>query len=450
MAKRRLGKEEPPPGPLNDPETAQAPIDICSESIDETRRRIRLQRVKSSLARRVMSSLARQVMQAGPRKSGIPQSALKQLKRQQKRQRKQACQPCLDQNHPRVPRKVGAGRKDPMVVDATATETSNLSPLLQLSHETTGKILRYLLVAYGGRICPHTRAPLSLVNKGCRTPIPYPYSGVHPEILRVARRFYRQGLVILYSENVFYFQHTFSAGGTGLLAIENYLAKMSAAGRSMIKTVGFSVDLLSINLAPQVWAPRPGNDALSCLRDVEAACQYLNDSLSSLEYLSVFLWESYDLAEAVVATGGGSHESHDFEQRLLDSGIKLLFLVLAQSRGGTIVTVQGEMLWFAIAEVFQDPSDWLERGMPSSYGIRTGGKSFLLVKGCLCPFWREADGLTAWMASAMLRLRERLRNIRTGIIRTRGGATAPANSLFPRILSLLGPRLVKWLDKPTR
>lgn len=433
MARRRDPKEEPPSGLLLDSDISRAPIDICSENTDEAKRKIRLFRFRSSLARRVM--------QAGPGQSGLSQSALKQLKRQQKRQRKQECQPFLDQNHPPMPREVRAGRKAPVMVDATTTEISTLPPLLRLPHEVTGKILRYLLVAYGRRICHHTMQPLSLVNKGCRPPVPYPYSGVHPDILRVARRFYRQGLVILYSENVFYFQHTFSAGGTGLLGIENYLAKMSPGGRSMIKRVGFSVDLLSINLAPQVWAPRPGNDALRSLRDVEAACQYINDSLSSMLHLSVFLWESYELAVSVAAIGGTSQASHDFEQTLLDTGMKALFHVLARFRGCKIVTVQGEMLWFAVAEVLQDPSDWLEYGVPSYYRTTAGGTPFFVVKGCLCPCWREADGLPAWMASAMLSLKKRLWTIRAGMGRSADGALAPMPPLTPSIRSQIGPML---------
>lgn len=444
MAKRHDRKEKPPPGPLSDTEISQAPFEICPESTHEARRRARLFQIRSSLARRVI--------QAGPGPRGLSHSALKELKRQYDRQQRQECQPFLDQNHPQMPRGVGTGRNAPMMVDATTTKASTISPLFRLPHDITGKILRYLLVAYGRRICRHNSQPLSLVNEGCRPPVPYPYSGVHPDILRVARRFYEQGLVILYSENVFYFQHTFSAGGTGLLGIQNYLAKMSPGGRSMIKSVGFSVDLLSINLAPQVWAPHPGDGALECLRDVEAACQYISDSLSDMEYLSVFLWESYEFAEAVVPTGGCSQGSYDFEQRLLDMGIKILFQVLAQFRRSKIVTVHGEMLWFAVAEVLQDPSDWLEHGVPSEYQIAGGGTPFLVVKGCLCPMWREADGIAAWMASAMLRLRERLRNIRAGIVRvpSRGGVTAPVDSLFPKILSVLGPRLVHWLEQPTR
>ena len=239
---------------------------------------------------------------------------------------------------------------------ATTTDTLALSPLLRMPVEISENILRSLLVADSGRICDHTVQPLILVNKGYRPPGLYPYSGVSPEILRVARRFYFEGLVILYSENVLYFQQTFSAGGTGLLRIETYLAKMSPVGRSVIGTAAFSVALFSVNLAHQDLGLSTGYDALGCVRDVKAAYRYFNINLPNVRHFWVFLWESYELAEEGDLTATLAQRRRDWVQRRLLFGIKQLILSLALFRGQTSVTVHGNFLWCVIAILFRNPS----------------------------------------------------------------------------------------------
>ena len=244
-------------------------------------------------------------------------------------------------------------------------------------------------MADGVRICRHTKQPLLLVNKGHRPPGPFPYSGVSPEVLCVNRRFYLEGLTILYSENVFYFQKTFSVAGAGVLGIKSYLAKMSPVGRSLLKIVAFSVDLFSMNLAPQDLDPHIDYPILGCLGDVRAACQYLSDNLPNVQGLWVFLWESEGLAEHVVAAAGSPQFRLIWRKQLLELGIKQLFLSLSHFRGRMRVTVHGEMLGLVIEILLRNAFaqavalDWTLDG---------------LCKGCICPCWRQADSLTWWMA----------------------------------------------------
>ena len=314
---------------------------------------------------------------------------------------------------------------------AKTTDIFILPPLLQVPVEISEQILRYLLVADGLRICHHTNQPLLLVNKGYRPPGPFPYSGVSPEILRVNRRFYFEGLAMLYSENVVYFQQTFSVGGTGVLGIETYLANMSPVGRSMIKRVGFSVDLFSINLTSQELNPPNEQLNIGSLREVEAAYQYLGDNLLNMEYLWVFLWDSCELAEDVVAAASFTQSRRNWKQRLLQTGLKWLFLSLFESGGRKIVTVQGEMLWYVIAELLRCVSDG-GHALSTSYTIKSATvfeDEVRVTRGCLCPCWREADSLTAWMANAPLCERALLRNDQAGNGSLLDAATAPLTSL---------------------
>lgn len=258
------------------------------------------------------------------------------------------------------------------------------------------------------------------MNKGHRPPGPFPYSGVSPEVLCVNRRLYLEGLTILYSENVFYFQKTFSVAGAGVLGIKTYLAKMSPVGRSLLRVVAFSVDLFSMNLAPQALGPHVEYPVLGCFGDVRAACQYLSDNLPNVQGLWVFLWESDGLAEHVVAAAGFPQFRLIWKKQLLELGIKQFFLSLSHFRGRMRVTVHGEMLGLVVGILLRNAFaqavalDWTLNG---------------LIKGCICPCWRQADSLTAWMAFTPQRNGERSGIAQAG---NDGATTMPASTSLSR------------------
>ena len=119
---------------------------------------------------------------------------------------------------------------------------------------------------------------------------------------------------------------------------------MSPVGRTLIKRVGFSVDLFSENLAPKDLGPPHEYGAMGCLRDMKEACQYLSDTLPNVRDLWVFLWESNGWAEDVVNTTTETQRVLVWQQALLRVGFKILLYNILHFKGRTIMTVHGEML----------------------------------------------------------------------------------------------------------